>query len=151
MLVRPEAPRIDALITIAAPNLGTSRAAQGLEIVDSKPFFCPGPGIDFLKSMLGGEQYRYLKYSRGAMVDLMPVGPGSLINWLNRQPHPDIAYHAVIRQAPSYPGDEMVPAFSQDLNQVPALRGRAQVYVTPTGHALNPADGKLLANILARR
>lgn len=46
--------RVNALITIAAPHLGTVRAAQGRDTVDSKPFFYPGPGIDFLKSSSEG-------------------------------------------------------------------------------------------------
>jgi len=105
VVVGRDAPRIDGLITIAAPNLGTSRAIDGLEVVDSKPFFCPGPGIDFLKSVFGGGDYDYLKYSRGALADLTPALPGTLIGWLNQQPHPDIDYHAVVR-APTTPLDD---------------------------------------------
>jgi pimeloyl-ACP methyl ester carboxylesterase len=148
ILIRPGAPRIDALVTIASPNLGTERALQGLDVVDDRPFFCPGPGIQFLKTLFGGDEFRYLEHSRGALVGLTPAAPGSLIGWLNAQPHPDIDYVAVVRTAPNYAGDAIVPGFSQDLNQVPALRGRAQVYVTPAGHELNPADGMLLATIL---
>ncbi|MCG6887035.1 MAG: alpha/beta fold hydrolase [Proteobacteria bacterium] len=137
---------INRLVTIAAPNLGTGRAIQGLDIADSKPFFCPGPGVDFLKSMVGGDDYEYLKVSRGALVDLSPAAiPGSLIGWLNRQPHPDISYTAIVREY-----DDIVPPVSQDLNQVPALRGQAQIYVVNAAHTLNPADGALLADILAQ-
>ncbi len=150
VVVRPEAPRVDTLVTIATPNLGTDRAITGLNVADSKPFFCPGPGIDFLKNVFGGDKYRYLKHSRGALVDMTPAAPGTLIGWLNQQPHPDITYHAIVRQITAY-GDELVPAFSQDLNQVPPLRGRARVHVTHAGHGLNPADGQLLATILAPR
>ena len=81
--------RVDELITIASPHLGTVRAAQGLDIVDSKPFFCPGPGIDFVKSVVGGGHYDYLKYSRGVLLDLLPAESGNLLFWLNRQSHPD--------------------------------------------------------------
>ena len=147
VVIRPAALNVKSLITIATPNLGTGRAIQGLNIADSKPFFCPGPGIDFLKEMVGGNSYRYLKHSRGALVGLTPAVPGSLIGWLNQQPHPDISYHAVVRNNGA--GDELVPGFSQDLNQVPALRGKAKVYMTPAAHSLNPADGALLAQILA--
>ena len=143
--IRPDYVRINALITIASPNLGTPRALDGIDIVESKPVFCPGPGIDFLKTVLGGSDYQYLKDSRGAMADLTPAVPGSMLAWLNQQPHPDIQYHAVIRN-----DDKMVPAISQDLNQIPALRGRARVYLTPAAHELNPLDGKLLADILAQ-
>jgi len=149
VLVHPDAPRIDALVTIAAPNLGTERAIQGLEVADSRPFFCPGPGFDLLKEFVGGEGYRYLEYSRPALADLTPAVPGSLIGWLNQQPHPDIAYDAVIRTGAPY-GDELVPAVSQDLGRVPALHGKVRTWLTPTGHALNPADGQLLLRIVAQ-
>ena len=143
--IRPDYVRVKALITIASPNLGTPRALDGLDIVDT-PSFCPGPGMEFLKTMLGGGSYQYLKDSWGTMNDLVPAAPGSMLGWLNQQPHPDIQYHAVVRG--DY--DTLVPAASQDLNQVPALRGRARVYLTPAAHDLNPMDGKVLADILAQ-
>ncbi len=144
VLVNPDSPKIKTLITIASPNLGTGRAIQGLDIIHDKPFFCPGPGISFLKNVLGGDDYQYLKHSQGALIDLTPATPGSLIGWLNQQPHPDINYYSIIRQT----GDELGPAFSQDLNYVPQLRGKAKVYLTPANHSLNPADGQLLVEIL---
>jgi len=144
--IRPDYVRIKSLITIASPNLGTPRALDGMDVVDSKPFFCPGPGMDLLKTMMGGNSYQYLKDSRGIMSDLAPIAPGSLLNWLNQQPHPDIEYHTVIRSGV----DNLVPAISQDLNQVPAVRGRAHRYLTPAAHDLNPADGILLVEILAQ-
>jgi pimeloyl-ACP methyl ester carboxylesterase len=140
--------RVDRLITIASPHLGTVRAAQGLDIVDSKPFFCPGPGIDFLKSVVGGSGYDYLRYSRGVLVDLLPAESGNVLFWLNQQPHPDIRYDAVVRQTAFAAGDELVPAYSQDMNNIPSLRGRVEVFVTPASHGLNPQDGVLLASIL---
>ena len=145
VLVNPQAPKVDRLITIASPNLGTERAIQGLDVVHDQPFFCPGPGITFLKNVFGGDDYQYLKHSRGALVGLTPAVPGSLIGWLNQQPHPAISYHSIVRQG----GDELVPGFSQDLNEVAALRGKSKVHVTPASHSLNPADGQLLVKILA--
>jgi len=142
--IRPEYVHIKSLITIASPHLGTPRAFDGLNVVDSKPFFCPGPGIDFLKTVFGGGQYQYLKDSRGAMIDMAPVGKGTLLDWLNQQPHPDIQYHSIIHTG----HDDMVPAQSQDMNQVPILRGRVKVYSTPAIHGLHPADGKLLTDIV---
>ncbi|MCW9012873.1 MAG: alpha/beta fold hydrolase [Gammaproteobacteria bacterium] len=158
VLVNPSSPKINALITIASPNLGTARALQGLDVVHSQPFFCPGPGIDFLKNVIGGNDYQYLEHSQGALVDLTPalpgnpathLPPGNLIGWLNQQPHPAIKYHAIVRSAPGIAGDEIVPAFSQDLNQVTEIKGRAKIHITPAGHALNAADGKLLADIIS--
>ena len=45
-------------------------------------------------------------------------------------------------------GDLVVPVWSQDMNQVAALRGRASKIVTPGGHGLNKQDGELLLQIL---
>lgn len=149
VLVSPSAPRIDRLITIATPNLGTVRALQGLDLVDSKPFFCPGPGIDILKTVIGGDDYRYLKDSYPVLVDMQPAVPGNLIDWLNHQPHPAIDYHAVIRTSPGFAGDELVPAYSQDLNRVASLNGHVKLHITPAGHALNPNDGLLIAAIVS--
>ncbi len=144
VVIRPEYVRIKSLVTIASPHLGTPAAFEGLNVVESKPFFCPGPGVDFLKTVFGGSQYQYLKDSHGAMLDLTPVGGGNLIDWLNQQPHPDIQYHSIIRTA----GDGVVPTTSQDLNQVPVLRGRAKVYPAWSSHGLNPTDGELLLDII---
>ncbi|VAW77611.1 hypothetical protein MNBD_GAMMA13-1832 [hydrothermal vent metagenome] len=140
--------RVDSLITIASPHLGTPQAANGLELVDFNPFFCPGPGLEFMKSLLGGSAYDTLKYSRAALIDLLPMRSGSLLAWLNRQPHAAIHYYAVVRTGAMGMGDGLVPAYSQDLNNVPALRGRARVIPIPAGHTLNPADGRLLADLL---
>lgn len=142
--------QVSTLITIASPNLGTVRAAQGLDIVDAKPFFCPGPGIDFLKSVVGGSDYDYLDDSRAVLIDLLPQGSGNVLTWMNQQPYPDIRYYSVIRQTPVFDGDAIVPAFSQDLNNVPSLRGKSEVIIAPTGHSLVADDGVLIAGILNR-
>jgi len=141
--------RVDTLVTIASPNLGTSRAAQGLDVVDFNPFFCPGPGLEFVKSFFGGARYDYLEHSRGALIDLLPAESGNVLAWLNQQPHPDIHYYAIVRGSPFGPGDDVVPAYSQDMNNVAALRGRVRTLFTPAAHGLNPQDGQLLANLLA--
>lgn len=142
--------RVDTLVTIAAPHLGTFRAGQGLDVVDSRPFFCPGPGIDFMKHVVGGSDYEYLRDSYAVLVDLLPAESGNLLAWLNRQPHPDIAYYSVIRQLPYTQGDTIVPAYSQDMNNVAALRGRSQALLVEAEHGLIPQDGMLLAGVLAR-
>ena len=84
------------------------------------------------------------------LVDLLPAESGNLLAWMNMQPHPDIAYYSVIRQLPNVAGDSIVPAYSQDMNNVPALHGRSQTLLVPAGHGLAPQDGTLLAGILAR-
>jgi pimeloyl-ACP methyl ester carboxylesterase len=146
--LRGNTANVTALITIASPHLGTYRASQALDIVDSKPFFCPGPGIDFIKSFFGGDDYDYLKHSRGALIDLLPPESGNLLTWANNEIHPDIHYHSIVRYNPNHPTDNIVPTYSQDMNQIPALAGKARVWPTPAGHSLNPDDGYLLLTIL---
>jgi triacylglycerol lipase len=68
--------------------------------------------------------------------------------WLSRQPHPDIAYVSVVRPGPIGAGDELVPAFSQDMNNVAALKDHSRVVTTPVSHALQPVGGPLVAKIL---
>ncbi|TCK18962.1 PGAP1-like protein [Thiogranum longum] len=142
---------VDTLVSIASPHLGTGRAAQGLDLVDFNPFFCPGPGIDFMKHALGGDEYDYLEHSRGALIDLLPEASGNILAWLNRQPYPDIHYYAIVHTLPYESGDDIVPAYSQDMNNVPTLRGRVKTLYIPASHSLNPQDGILLATLLAQQ
>jgi hypothetical protein len=65
--------------------------------------------------------------------------------WLNRQPHPDSYYASIVRAGD---GDMVVPEWSQDLNHVPALQGRARTVLTNKDHALGPEDGRLLVVLL---
>lgn len=132
-----------SLITIGSPHLGTFRAGEALDETSG------GGPIGWIKDFFGGGLYHTVKDSRGLLVDLLPVGPGSLLDWLNRQPHPsELRYVAILRSGPVGLGDELVPVYSQDLNQVPALNGRAERVTTPASHVLNPADGALLAELL---
>ena len=136
--------RVSRLVTIASPNMGTPRALQGIDIVEDAPFFCPGPGWRAVKSYFGGDTYRYLEDSRGALRDMLPTDFRNLTGWANLQPHPDIEYHAVVRQY----GDVMVPAYSQDLNNVPMLRGKARVWLTHWGHYLDMRDAEVILEIV---
>ena len=135
---------VSQLVTIASPNMGTPRAIQGIDVVEDKPFFCPGPGWHALKSYFGGRTYRYLEDSRHALRDMLPTDFRNLTSWANLQPHPAIEYHAVVRQY----GDVMVPAYSQDLNNVPMLRGKARVWLTHWGHFLDVRDAGIIQQIL---
>lgn len=133
LVMQPNSPA-RGLITIASPHLGTGRAVQALDYTeDGFPF-------NMLKSFFSGGTYELLEDSRGVLVDLVPARPGSFLEVLNRQPHPAIRYAAIVRHGPVGLGDELVPAFSQDLNQVPVLAGRAQRLTAGTGHALVPQD-----------
>ncbi len=132
-LVRGGPGQVKRLITIAAPHLGTERA---LEALDATHDSCP---IGMIKDFFGGGLYHTVKASSPLLVDLTPAVPGSLLYWLNAQPHPDID---------GFAGDVVVPGFSQDMNQVPALRGRSRLVAAPSPHELLPGDGPLLAMLL---
>jgi pimeloyl-ACP methyl ester carboxylesterase len=143
-LVRSGVGQVQRLITIASPHLGTARALEALDAThDSGP-------IGWFKDFFGGNLYHTVKASAPLLVDLAPPVPGSLLYWLNAQPHPDIEYVSVIRTTPDgFAGDVVVPGFSQDMNQVPALRGKSRVVAAPSTHELLPGDGVLLAQLLA--
>jgi pimeloyl-ACP methyl ester carboxylesterase len=134
---------VKALITIASPHLGTTLANRALKATDESGIF---GGI---KSFFGGSGYHTLRRSRGLLFDLTSPYPGSLLYWLNAQPHPDIRYVSVVRLDPvGFAGDELVPGYSQDMNNVPSLHGSSSVIITPAGHTLVTEDGNTLLQIL---
>ena len=132
--------KISTLITIASPHLGTSAAEMGSSLSNS-PLSWVAPFIG-----LGT-----INRSRALYRDLWREGPYTMLGWLNRQPHPDARYVSVIRSADiraPYAGDSVVEGWSQDMNVVPALRGRAERFVSPGDHGLRPDDGLLIADIV---
>lgn len=142
-LVRFRPNNIKALITIASPHIGTGRADQALDITANH-----GP-FNMVKSVVGGSDYDALKHSRGLMIDLRYPQPGNMLYWLNSQPHPDIHYASIIRsRSPGATGDSLVPGFSQNMNNVPALSGRSSTFVTPTTHFLVPQDADTIISII---
>ncbi|NGZ06930.1 MAG: hypothetical protein G8237_11305 [Magnetococcales bacterium] len=141
-LIRREVPNPTALITIASPHLGTPRAEQALDATDGW-----GP-MEVIKDFFGGGGYQTLKVSRGLYWDIVRPHPGSLLYWMNQQPHPEITYVSILRATPFAMGDILVPGISQDLNSVLALRGRARSYVAGGGHELLWPDGMVLSSLL---
>jgi hypothetical protein len=100
---------------------------------------------------VGDDLYRTVQSSRGVLADLAPPVPGNLLYWLNGRQHPDIVYVAVVRGAAyGLPGDQVVPAPSQDLRRVPALNGRATIRLVAGGHELSRQDGLLLSELVSR-
>lgn len=143
VVVRNQVPGIKRLVTIAAPNLGTERAIQALDAVD-----VPWP-FTYIADFFGGGAYDTIRRSGHLLIDLLPATPGTFLGWLNVQPHPDIEYIAIGRgQELTLFGDWLVPGISQDLNNVPALSGRATLLTVPAGHELVPLDGITLVGIL---
>ena len=145
VLVKYPPNNIRALITIASPHLGTYRAYQALKITRND-----GP-FDLIKRFIGGNDYVSLKHSRVLMADLLPAHPGSFLDWLNQQTHPNIPYVSIIRTNPQgIPGDSLVPGYSQDMNNVPALHGKSAVMTTPTSHYLTHDDAFTLLDVLKK-
>jgi triacylglycerol lipase len=144
VLARAGVSDVKALITVASPHLGTARAVQALNATDTPWPFC------LVENFFSNGSYRAVKSSRGALIDLAPATPGSLLYWLNAQPHPQIAYYSIVTPGPVGLGDELVPVFSQDMNNVPALQGKSKVVAVPGGHSLNPEVGIALVDTLAQ-
>lgn len=141
-VVRGGVGQVRRLITIAAPNLGTERALQALDVTHA------GGPLNIVKDIFGGRTYRAVKRSWPVLLDLAPAQPGSTLHWLNVQVHPDIEYVSIVRGESYGLGDVLVPGFSQDLNNVPRLRGKSRTYVVGTEHALSLQDGRLLTGLL---
>lgn len=140
MVQYPEA-AVQALITIASPHLGTATAEAGLMVGDSPlGWFAPFMEADELNR------------SRALYYDLAREQSGNLLFWLNRQPHPRAHYISVVHQDGGLfgLGDIVVPDWSQDMNNVVILRGRARTVYLRAGHNLTSVDGQLLLGILSR-
>ncbi|MGF1645214.1 MAG: esterase/lipase family protein [Thiotrichales bacterium] len=139
---------VASLITIASPHLGTERAWQAIEATNGGGLFGPFKKL-LTKQAIGADTYHAVEGSRGLLADLGPAIPGSLLFWMNQQAHPDLRYVSIIRTAGyNMGGDMIVPAFSQDMNQVPTLRGRSEVVPVVQEHLLTPVDGQILLALL---
>lgn len=147
MLVRHNPVTVKKLITIAAPHLGTAKAIEALDATNNGGMF--GMFKEWIvKRKTGDALYHQIRRSRGALIDLAPARPGNLLFWLNAQTHPDIDYVSIVRTGAFQMGDQLVPAFSQDMNQIPVLRGKSSVFVSAQGHELNPTDGPAIVKLL---
>jgi len=132
---------INSLVTIASPHLGTP-AANVAHIAGNSP-------IGMMASMAGlGE----LQDSRGLFSDLKEESSYNFLFWMNHQYHPNIHYASIIRKNDSItkPGkfDFVVPPFSQDMNNIWALKDRSGVALSTDNHSLNGKDGLILLEIL---
>ncbi|MBF0218139.1 MAG: alpha/beta hydrolase [Gammaproteobacteria bacterium] len=125
--------KVAAVVTIATPHLGAALAEVG-EFVGDTP-------LGMMAPMFGADSVNRANRLLG---EIGREEPGMLLFWLNRQPHPALRYISLIHMS-----DSVVARYSQDMNQVPALAGRAETLTTYGGHSLNISDGHLLAGILA--
>jgi pimeloyl-ACP methyl ester carboxylesterase len=133
--------RISALVTIAAPHMGTGAAEAGLMASQSP--------LGWVAPFMGAGS---VNRSQGLYYDLSREQPGTLLFWLNRQPHPVSRYVAVIHTGGGFlgVGDLVVSEWSQDMNNVATLRGAVVSVSVPGEHALNARDGVLLMDLLHR-
>jgi pimeloyl-ACP methyl ester carboxylesterase len=131
---------VGALVTFASPHLGTE-TAEIASLLGQTPLAWVAP-------LIGAGT---LNRSQGLYRDLSRENPQGVLFWLNRQPHPPARYVSVVRADPGLlgVGDVVVPEWSQDLNNVLALRGRASRVSISAGHGLSPEDGEVLTRILA--
>ncbi|MFZ1773115.1 MAG: alpha/beta fold hydrolase [Rhizobiaceae bacterium] len=138
-MVMARNPAIKGLVTIASPHLGSGLASKA-SVLSNSPVGWAAPLFGAGTLARSGALYR----------DLGEESPWNLVGWLNRQVHPKARYVSVIRSADgsAVSGDRVSQAWRQDLRMVPALRGLAEGVVTPAGHGLVPADGKLVSDIV---
>jgi len=130
---------VDTFITIASPNLGTPLANLTQAFEDT--------ALMEMAQQMGFGQFIA---SRALYTELREEQAGNFMHWLNHQAHPAVRYVALVRvaQQPEQV-DFVVPYFSQNLNNVAALREQAEIWHTPAGHLLEAGDGHLIARILA--
>ena len=132
---------VNALITIASPHLGTP-AANVANLAGNSP-------LGMMASMAGVDE---LRDSRGLFSDLKEESSFNFLYWMNHQNHPDIHYASIIRKNDSFTKpdkfDFIVPPFSQDMNNIWALRDRSGIALSTENHSLNGKDGLILLQIL---
>lgn len=132
---------INGLITIAAPHLGTPAA--------NIAYFAGNSPLGIMADFAGGDEIRD---ARGLFTDLKEEKPNTFLYWMNHQPHPNIHYASIIRsnEKISRPNkfDFIVPPFSQDMNNVWALKGESGIAVVTEGHSLNGKDGAIVLEVL---
>lgn len=132
---------VNALITIASPHLGTP-AANIAHLAGNSP-------IGMMASMAGVDE---LQDSRGLFSDLKEESSYNFIYWMNHQYHPNIHYASIIRKNDSFTKpdkfDFVVPPFSQDMNNIWALKDRSGIALSTENHSLNGKDGLIVLQIL---
>jgi triacylglycerol lipase len=142
-MVQHKAQPFAALITVASPHLGTPIADLGLAAGER--------ALSWMATLIGKDA---LDYSWGLFRDLEVERPHNFLGWLNHQPYPPAIYTSIVHE-PRAPyirslSDWLVPAWSQDMNDVYALHGRTDTVVVSADHGLCASDGRLLVRILER-
>jgi triacylglycerol esterase/lipase EstA (alpha/beta hydrolase family) len=140
-VIDPKHQPVNALITIASPHLGTP-TANIAHLAGNSP-------IGMMASFAGIDE---LQDARGLFSDLKEEAPYNFLYWMNHQPHPDIHYASIIRKNDTIikPNkfDFVVPPYSQDMNNIWALKSHSGVALSTDSHSINGKDGMMLINIL---
>lgn len=135
---------VESLVTLATPHVGTPTADMACLANDT-------PMAMFAGEMLG--LGRWTDDADDMYRDLRTEKPGRFLYWLNHQPHPAIRYASIVREQQMRPDkyDYVVPDYSQNMNNVYALRGQSEYWEVEGGHSLGVADGYALAMVLSRQ
>lgn len=129
---------VNTLITIATPHTGTPWADLS-EVAINTPLaeLAAGMGID-------------LPHSRQLYTELREERPGTFLYWLNHQAHPAIRYVSIVRNSKNpESSDFVVPAHSQNMQNVFALTGHTETMFSEGQHILNAYDGYRMEEILS--
>ena len=137
MVQKPQSD-LTALVTIASPHQGAKNAELAQVVSENVLVWLDGiPGVEKI--------YR----SQGLFFDLSPNRTDNLIGWINYQEHPQARYYSIVREdSNDHLHDYVVPSWSQDMNNVYALRGRSNTYQIKSLHGLSTKDGEILKTIL---
>jgi pimeloyl-ACP methyl ester carboxylesterase len=144
-LVRHDASQTKALITLASPHLGTDLAEKALNFAHDKS------PMSMMSNFFAAPLTNNLRRSTGILLDLRPARSGSILYDLNIQQHPDIEYISIVHRDNSLLSPyEIVPEFSQDMRNVPALAAKAHTLIVPSEHELNWRDAGVILHVLAQ-
>lgn len=139
-LVTSSSVPVTTLVTIASPHLGTPLADMADNILSTP--------VSTAADVMGLEKWS--GDAENFYTDLRTERPGRFLYWLNHQPHPAIRYVSIVRKNRLRPDkiDFVVPDYSENMNNVAALRGHSAVITVDNSHFTNARDGYAVANIL---
>lgn len=139
VMVKDPEINVDTLITLSSPHLGSDLAQLASMLGDTPiTLFAPFFGANTINR------------SQALYKDLLPEHPGNFLYWLNRQAHPNARYVSIVRDPNQDDGGDLVVlAYSEDMNNVYALKGKAETLITLGDHSLSASDGVFLLQLIS--